>query len=236
MNNPPSTQVKSYFELRLKHENDLSTLKSKHKVIKKFLINNLKNSKGISIRRIDSAIVLFNNYPTQNNVTIHDVITNELERSFLRHYVEHREAIQTYVNGINRLNKELFQFRKAKKKEINTFKKDNDLDFVILNFHYNKLTNLTKTYSKYNNLTEFNNAVDEYNFVQDIVGEFFNIFVAKTEIQHEEDLEEQLLDDLNNTLYVETVSTIVNKDRTKAEQQRIDIYKILANVMQGELV
>lgn len=235
MNTTPSIQAKSYFALRLKHENDLTTLKSKQKVIKKFLIKNLKNCKGIYLKRIDAAIYLFNKYPTQTNININDIILDGLERSFSRHYIEHKEAIQTYVSGVNKLQKELDQFRKAKKKEINTFKKENDLDFVILNYHYNKLTNLQKTYTKYNSLSEFNDAIKKYNFVQDIVDEFFNIFVAETEIQREDDLEQRLLGVLNNNLYVESVSKVVDKDRSKSEQQRVDIYKILANVMQGEL-
>lgn len=231
-----TTPSKLYFELRIKHENDLTLIKSKQQVIKKFLIKNLKNCKCVSVKRIDSAITIFTKYPTKNNITIQDIIINGIDTSFSRHYIEHKEAIQTYVNGVNRLHKELQQFRKNKKKEINTFKKENDLDFTVLNFHYNKLTNLQKTYSKYNSLTEFNEAIRKYSFVSDIVDEFFNVFIAEKEIERQDELEDQLLEELHDTLYVETVSAVVNKDITKADKQRVELYKILANVMQGETV
>lgn len=226
--------AKEYFNLRLLHEGQMQELKNQQFHIKKELLAALKKCKNISKKRIDTAITVYKSFALKESITVYDFIINGLERSFLRHYENNKEAIIQYIDGIFKLRSEIEAFRKVKNKEINIFKKKNShLNFIILSHFYTQLSTSLKTYETIKSVQEYESSMFEYSFMQAIVDEYFINETAKIEKVRREKYDTDKNRKENEKIYLDAFKDMFNLDKTKRDQQKDEIYSILNDIMSG---
>jgi len=199
----------AYFELRLNLEKELKKFKEQQNVVKSELNKRLKKFHGVSKRRISDAIYAFKKYKAKTDINIYDLIIHDLDEVFVAKYDKHKEDIVAYINEMQRLQEELYQFRKEKKKELAAFKKLHKADLTLLNYAYNKFSNDVKTFKKLDlSIDEFRQMNIDNKYLDKVIFEFFyqevqEVITARDIIKKEKEIKAQ-----NDQLYVETINSM----------------------------
>ena len=215
--------AKEYFNFRLLQEQELYTIKKKQNVIKRYLLNDLKSCEGIYVKRINNAITIYKKIPTKTSITVFDFVINGLERSFKRHYNEHKEQILKYINGIFKLYDELKEFRKTKKKAFKKFKKSFDnTDLTMYNLAYIQFQNKLKAFKFLKiSYVEFEKLMNDYKFMKDIIDEYMFEFSKDIDSKIENKQEE---------IYLEEIKSLFNLDDDKKSLMEKEVLAILTEM------
>lgn len=223
---PTFVQAREYFQFRLNQENSLKQFKANQHNIKLAHVVELKKHDGVSLKRINAAITVFKKYAPKDKLSVYDFIINGLDRSFVRHYEDHKGIIIDYIEICFSLADSLKTFRNKSKKAYTDFKKDIVIDLSLLNLSY---VNFKATLDTFNTMNisskEFIKAKAELFYLNDIADEFFIKCVRDIElVRHHLNLEQHLADK-NKQVYAEEIRKMFNQ--SKKESQEDEIKQIL---------
>lgn len=236
---------KKYFNLRLEQEKELSEIKSKHNLIKKESVDELKKCKNVSVLRINQAISMLKkmsylDIDSKVNMT-YDTVLNNMERSFKRHYENNESSIKKYIQTMYLLQTKLSDFRKTKKKVFDSFKnklRQNKIDPSILNQSYIEFKNVI-SYIKSENITldEYNKRVSKYEYLNDLSNSFIIDEYNKIKSIRDEKIEHQRNKEKQEEMYAKAINDmfgLAEADNHKKEEDFITSI-LLDMVAKGEI-
>lgn len=228
--------ARKYFDFRLLQESVIQSVKNEHKLIKKSLIKMIKSCKNVSLRRIDNAISIHKKYPIKNNDTVFDFIISDLNGVSLQNYLDNKHIVQMYIDGIFKINDEMKEAIKLKKREFNKFKRSINVDLTLLNKYYLEFKSEILTYKKLGMLEDgYKEFIIENKFIEDVKNEYVCLEIKKIDESIVEKMRLKREKERLDQIHIEALTSMFNIEEKPVSDEMKMVLDVLSGLNIGEV-